>query len=756
MSKSIITRIILIFILIGIIPLVWVNILYFSVEQKKNESFSEESLVKLVEEKSTVLSQDLKLVEYEILHLAKLIELSMENENTDTVYTETDNISVYIPEPDNVNQSQRSRIEKFKEISPYFATARDRLSDMGWIYFITPDNLMFLTPQTNLDSFGLNHNFDKDIYYDIAKPENNPDRKLLWTQPYTDWLGNGWTITCSYPVYVEDIFLGVLSADVTSKNISSILSDFRLSDSGFAFLIDRSGNVIYHPESESISKDKGKPLSMNLITENQNKEYESILVDMTNGNKDFKNYSKQPDDKLHAIAYTDIDNTEWSIGLDVNWDMYKNITGINKNYLLLISLVSIFIFIVIGLLLYKLISLPISKLVSHTSTIASGDYSSRIHIGSNDEIGELESSINTMTDSISEYTENLKYKAKEIEAVLNSYPQLVMKIDKYFNILLMNSKGIEKLDTSSEIMGNKCYSILFDRNTPCDKCPLKTDLASQEESSSEITHGNELYTVLSYPIANKNEPAKEWVIFNRNITDKYLLEKTLVQREKMAGIGQMMAGVTHELRNPIMVIKGAQHLLKLTVAENTRDDQSREETDQIFSTIDESISRSETIINHILEFSRKSTMETEPVSLNKILEQVILIESHSMPGRTFSIINNFEKDLPKISANRDVLKQIFINLISNAIHALPKENPRLEISTRSREEDQVEVKITDNGSGIPHEIMDNIFKPFFSTKGKEGHGLGLWIVEREITKMDGNIEVKSDSQGTEFTLVFKR
>jgi signal transduction histidine kinase/HAMP domain-containing protein len=756
MSKSIITRIILIFILIGIIPLVWVNILYFSVEQKKNESFSEESLVKLVEEKSTVLSQDLKLVEYEILHLAKLIELSMENENTDTVYTETDNISVYIPEPDNVNQSQRSRIEKFKEISPYFATARDRLSDMGWIYFITPDNLMFLTPQTNLDSFGLNHNFDKDIYYDIAKPENNPDRKLLWTQPYTDWLGNGWTITCSYPVYVEDIFLGVLSADVTSKNISSILSDFRLSDSGFAFLMDRSGNVIYHPESESISKDKGMPLSMNLITENQNKEYESILVDMTKGSSDFKSYSNQPDDKLHAIAYTDIDNTGWSIGLDVNWDMYKNITGVNKNYLLLISFVSIFIFTVIGILLYKLISLPISKLVSHTSAITSGNYSNRIHIGSKDEIGELESAINTMTDSISEYTENLKYKTREIEAVLNSYPQLVMKIDKDFNILLMNSKGIERLDRPADIIGCKCYSILFGRNTPCDKCPLKNDLASQEEAFSEIAHGNQLYSILSYPISNKDEPVKEWVIFNRNITDKYLLEKTLVQREKMAGIGQMMAGVTHELRNPIMVIKGAKHLLKLTVAENSSNDGTREETDQIFNTIDESISRSETIINHILDFSRKSKKETEQVSINKILEQVILIESHSMPGRTFSIINNFEKDLPKISANRDVLKQIFINLISNAIHALPEENPRLEISSRLTDKDQVEVKITDNGRGIPHEIMDNIFKPFFSTKGKEGYGLGLWIVEREMTKMGGNIEVTSNNQGTEFTLVFKR
>ena len=127
-------------------PYVWVNILYFSVEQKENENFSKESLSKLVEEKSTVLSQDLKRVEYEILHLAKLIELTFENETTGNIHSETGNISIYIPTPDNITQSQKTTMEKFEEITPHFATARNRLSDMGWIYFITPDNLMFLIP----------------------------------------------------------------------------------------------------------------------------------------------------------------------------------------------------------------------------------------------------------------------------------------------------------------------------------------------------------------------------------------------------------------------------------------------------------------------------------------------------------------------------------------------------------------------------------------------------------------------------------
>ena len=92
--------------------------------------------------------------------------------------------------------------------------------------------------------------------------------------------------------------------------------------------------------------------------------------------------------------------------------------------------------------------------------------------------------------------------------------------------------------------------------------------------------------------------------------------------------------------------------------------------------------------------------------------------------------------LPMIHGNRDILKQIFINLISNAVQALPEEEPRLDISTHSLGGNGVEVRIADNGSGIPKDIMDKIFKPFFSTKGKEGSGLGLWIVKREM-EQDG-------------------
>ena len=348
---------------------------------------------------------------------------------------------------------------------------------------------------------------------------------------------------------------------------------------------------------------------MNLITENQNKEYESILLDMTKGNDDFKNYTNIADETLHAIAYSSIDYSGWSLGIDVNWDMYKNITGVNKNYMMLIIFVSIFVFTIIGILLYRLISLPISKLVTHTRTITSGDYSTRIHIGSNDEIGELESAINTMTDSISEYPENMKYKKKEIEAVFNSYPQIMMKIDKDFNILLMNNKGrdiiSESPGTGKDIIGQKCYSAIFSRSDSCENCPLKNKLSSTYEIASEITNGTQLHRIVSYPITAKSGPVREWVVFNSNITEKYLLEKTLVQREKMAGIGQMMAGVTHELKNPIMVIKGAEHLLKHTISESVTNKEITDEINEIFYMIDDSVSRAENIIRNLLDFSRK-------------------------------------------------------------------------------------------------------------------------------------------------------
>jgi signal transduction histidine kinase/HAMP domain-containing protein len=762
--------------------------MYFRIEKHENEDFAIESINKLVEEKSRVLSQDLKRVETEVLNLGKWLEyelasydevilISYIDDNgllfdSDDILTtsekfyedlqlQTDNISTYVPRNDKISKSRLNNIIKLQQFSSHFITSQNRLSDMSWIYFITPDDLMFLTPSSPLEGFGYSHDFQDDIYYSIAIPENNPERKLLWTNPYTDWLGNGWTITCSYPIYVDDKFLGVLSSDITSQNISSAVSDFRLSDSGFAFLINNGGNVIYHPDSETISQDKGTPLSMNLMTEQQNIEYENILMDMIEGNSGFENYTNTSDDNLHAIAYTGIENSNWSLGLEVNWEMYKNITGLSSSYIFNLILLSICIFMVIGFILYQLILVPINKLVDHTYLIKSGDYSQRIHTNSQTEIGILEMSINNMTDSISNHTKNLKYKTREIEAVFNSYPQIMMKIDKYFNIMLMNSKGMDIVDNDSHshenIIGSKCYEIIFNRMEPCTNCPKRSTKSSNSEVIREITQDNQLYRITSLPILNKESKVKEWVIFNSNITDKYLLEQSLVQREKMAGIGQMMAGVTHELKNPLTVIKGAEHLMKLTVSEIKSDEDTKKEMNQIFKVIDESIDRSEKIINNLLDFSRKSTHDTETVDLNNILDQVLLIEGYSIRKNKVNLITNYEIDRLKINSNRDILKQIFINIISNAIHALPEEKPELVISTYTNEDRFALVSIKDNGSGISKEIVDKVFEPFFSTKEKEGHGLGLWIVKREMDKLDGEIKVNSiEGKGTEFILKFKK
>jgi hypothetical protein len=274
MGKSIIMRIILVFIFIGLIPLLFINYMYFRIEKHENEDFAIESINKLVEEKSMVLSHDLKRVETEVLNLGKWIEYEFNNYDSyllhsyikdkglafnesgflashEKLYKELqlqiDNTSTYIPEYDRISMSKLDEINRLQQLSSHFITTQERLTDMGWIYFITPGDMMILTPSTDLEGFGYNHDFKADIYYSIAAPENNPERNLVWTNPYTDWLGNGWTVTCSYPIYLDNEFMGVLAADVTSQNIGSTVSDFRLSDSGFAFLIDSDGNLIYHP-----------------------------------------------------------------------------------------------------------------------------------------------------------------------------------------------------------------------------------------------------------------------------------------------------------------------------------------------------------------------------------------------------------------------------------------------------------------------------------------------------------------------------
>jgi two-component system NtrC family sensor kinase len=217
---------------------------------------------------------------------------------------------------------------------------------------------------------------------------------------------------------------------------------------------------------------------------------------------------------------------------------------------------------------------------------------------------------------------------------------------------------------------------------------------------------------------------------------------------RLAAAGQMAAQFAHEVGTPLNLISGHVQLLDLDLSRNPRDGETR------LKIISEQIERIERIVRSMLDRTR---FETKPtlVDLNQLLRHLLDATSATLDKRNVRLIERFDPGLPAISGSSDRLQQLFLNLINNALDAMPS-GGQLTVSTYSEADDKVLVDFADDGSGMTPETMAHIFDPLYTTKAPgQGTGLGLVIVSQVVKEHGGDVEVQSDpGKGTRFRLTF--
>ena len=255
-----------------------------------------------------------------------------------------------------------------------------------------------------------------------------------------------------------------------------------------------------------------------------------------------------------------------------------------------------------------------------------------------------------------------------------------------------------------------------------------------------------LLTIESHglPILSHDGVLLGYIGVSRDISERIELMKRVAESQKMAALGQLSAGIAHEIRNPLHVMSGYTQLLSMT-------EESKERKEKI-KIIEEHIDRIERILQGISQYVRKTPpKEREKVNPNTIIQEVISLINYRASVDNIHINLHLAEDLPEILVNKDEIHQVFLNLITNARDAMPH-GGILTITTKKRK--GVEIIFEDSGVGIPREIRDKIFDPFFTTKevGK-GTGLGLSITRSIVERYGGTIEVESEEgRGTKFTI----
>jgi PAS domain S-box-containing protein len=266
-----------------------------------------------------------------------------------------------------------------------------------------------------------------------------------------------------------------------------------------------------------------------------------------------------------------------------------------------------------------------------------------------------------------------------------------------------------------------------------------------DHKTQRVTKSGEIkeVSISRFPIFDEKQVCIGNVGIIRDITNEKKLEKELRERENLALIGEVVSSIAHNLSNPLNIISGNADYLLLDKKES---DEGYEELKVII----EETTRITKSIRQLLNFSKPVTLTREHFNINETLKEILEKVEFLSGGKDIIFKNSIGKNLPEINADKELIRDVFLNLINNSIQALSSHGT---ITIKSSLSDSfVVTEISDTGIGISKENLDKIFKPFFSTKGYgKGTGLGLSFAERVIKEHHGKIEVSSKTgKGTTF------
>ncbi|WP_375104709.1 nitrogen regulation protein NR(II) [Paenibacillus sp. RS8] len=347
-------------------------------------------------------------------------------------------------------------------------------------------------------------------------------------------------------------------------------------------------------------------------------------------------------------------------------------------------------------------------------------------------------------------SDNFQWESEKLQQITNVVPISIMSLDDYGVVTELNDCMLGMIRTHyphlrREDIINKPVRAFFNGSVDAEAYKRVGDnIRGKRRSHERMTHESRVYQIYSAPLVNTNTALSGGVVLiAQDITDEVKLRSELDHVERLSLVGQMAAGITHEIRNPMAVVRGFLQLMR---------EKSSDDLDSYYQIVLEELDRANSTINDFLSLAQSRISDKEKVLLHRIIEEVspLLWADANLRGQSVELKLN--ASIHEMELNVREIKQLILNLGRNGMEAMGPKGI-LTLETHSTQ-DKVELIVRDRGIGMSESQREKLFSPFFTTK-REGTGLGLSLCLSIVERHNGKINVESvEGEGTVFTISF--
>jgi two-component system, NtrC family, sensor kinase len=363
--------------------------------------------------------------------------------------------------------------------------------------------------------------------------------------------------------------------------------------------------------------------------------------------------------------------------------------------------------------------------------------------------------------------EEISREKKEWERTFDAITDLVWIEDGRQRVVRANHALLARTGYSkSEIVSKPCTSLLEKIGvTVTGGCLCSETLSRKRPTFQELKSvAGAIFHFWAYPLIDEEGRLYAIVHYLKDVTAQKRIEQQLIRTDKLASLGTLVAGIAHEINNPLGIIAGySEALLDRAGDESLAGVPEFEDFPEYLKTIHSEIFRCKGILKSLLEFARPSAGTFREIDINELIKEVLLLLKHRTARLKHTLSLDLNREVPKIYADAGSLRQLLMNLLLNAIYFTP-EGGSIFIKTDqddaaqgpglARCPNRVRLSVRDTGEGIPADLIGKIFDPFFTTKPVgEGTGLGLTICHKIVEEHRGAIDVQSEpGRGATFTI----